>query len=81
MLSATERAWLDGYHARVRRDVRPAVDDADQRWLDAATAALALRQEAASFPISFSHSSSVKTATPCFLASASFEPAPGPATT
>ena len=31
--------------------------------------------------ISFSHSSSVSTATPCFLASASFEPAPGPATT
>src|SRR5882762_2204992 len=32
-------------------------------------------------PISFSHSSSISTATPCFLASASFEPAPGPATT
>ncbi len=32
-------------------------------------------------PISFSHSSSVSTVTPCFLASASFEPAPGPATT
>ena len=31
--------------------------------------------------ISFSHSSSVSTFTPCFLASASFEPAPGPATT
>jgi hypothetical protein len=32
-------------------------------------------------PISFSHSSSVSTVTPSFLASASFEPAPGPATT
>src|ERR1035437_5651798 len=32
-------------------------------------------------PIRSSHSSSVSTATPCFLASASFEPAPGPATT
>jgi hypothetical protein len=32
-------------------------------------------------PTSFSHSSSVKTSTPCFFASASFEPAPGPATT
>src|ERR1700722_8173124 len=32
-------------------------------------------------PTSFSHSSSVNTATPCFFASASFEPAPGPATT
>src|SRR5882757_1649632 len=30
-------------------------------------------------PISFNHSSSVSTGTPCFLASASFEPAPGPA--
>ena len=29
----------------------------------------------------FAHSSSVKTMTPSFLASASFEPAPGPATT
>jgi uncharacterized protein DUF3309 len=31
--------------------------------------------------MSFAHSSSVKTVTPSFLASASFEPAPGPATT
>ena len=30
---------------------------------------------------SFSHSSSLSTLTPCFLASFSFEPAPGPATT
>jgi DHA1 family bicyclomycin/chloramphenicol resistance-like MFS transporter len=32
-------------------------------------------------PTIFSHSSSVSTVTPCFFASASFEPAPGPATT
>jgi len=32
-------------------------------------------------PTSFNHSSSVNTVTPCFCASASFEPAPGPATT
>ena len=32
-------------------------------------------------PTSLNHSSSVSVATPCFLASASFEPAPGPATT
>jgi hypothetical protein len=31
-------------------------------------------------PISASHSSSLSTATPCFCASASFDPAPGPAT-
>ena len=30
-------------------------------------------------PINSSHSSSVSTVTPCFLASASFDPAPGPA--
>src|ERR1700754_3902450 len=32
-------------------------------------------------PISFNHSSSLITLTPCFSASFSFEPAPGPATT
>src|SRR5947209_15805865 len=33
------------------------------------------------YSISFSHSSSLITFTPCFSASFSFEPAPGPATT
>ena len=32
-------------------------------------------------PTSSNHSSSVSVATPCFFASASFDPAPGPATT
>ncbi|MDU6668005.1 MAG: aminopeptidase P family protein [Bradyrhizobium sp.] len=40
MLSAEERAWLDAYHARVRETVRPALDEADQHWLDQATAPL-----------------------------------------
>ena len=40
-----------------------------------------LTEKTAYREISFSHSSSVSTFTPCFLASASFEPAPGPATT
>ena len=40
MLSADERAWLDAYHARVKAAVRGALDEADQRWLDQATAAL-----------------------------------------
>jgi Xaa-Pro aminopeptidase len=40
MLSAQELAWLDDYHARVRNEVRPHVDDDTKAWLDAATAAL-----------------------------------------
>jgi Xaa-Pro aminopeptidase len=40
MLSSEERAWLDAYHARVNAAVRSALDDADQHWLDQATAAL-----------------------------------------
>jgi Xaa-Pro aminopeptidase len=40
MLSGEERAWLDAYHARVNSAVRGALDAADQRWLDQATAAL-----------------------------------------
>ncbi|MGJ5181589.1 aminopeptidase P family protein [Bradyrhizobium oligotrophicum] len=40
MLSAEERAWLDAYHARVRDIVRASLDEADQHWLDQATAPL-----------------------------------------
>jgi Xaa-Pro aminopeptidase len=40
MLSGEERAWLDAYHAQVNAAVRDALDDADQRWLDEATAPL-----------------------------------------
>jgi len=40
MLSSEERAWLDAYHARVNAAVRSALDDADQPWLDQATATL-----------------------------------------
>ncbi|MGY3447694.1 aminopeptidase P family protein [Bradyrhizobium sp. USDA 4353] len=40
MLSAEERAWLDAYHARVKETVRAALDEADQLWLDQATAPL-----------------------------------------
>ncbi|MBR0869255.1 aminopeptidase P family protein [Bradyrhizobium tropiciagri] len=40
MLSADELAWLNDYHARVNRTVRPHLDDATKLWLDAATAPL-----------------------------------------
>ncbi|MGY4472999.1 aminopeptidase P family protein [Bradyrhizobium sp. USDA 3364] len=41
MLSGAELAWLNDYHARVARTVRPHLDDnATKLWLDEATAAL-----------------------------------------
>ena len=40
MLSEGELAWLNTYHARVKDEVRPSLDDATKRWLDEATAAL-----------------------------------------
>jgi Xaa-Pro aminopeptidase len=40
MLSKDELDWLNTYHARVNREVRGQLDEADKLWLDAATAAL-----------------------------------------
>ena len=40
MLSPAEIEWLNAYHARVNREVRAYLDDADKQWLDAATAAV-----------------------------------------
>jgi Xaa-Pro aminopeptidase len=41
MLSEAELTWLNDYHARVRAEVRPHLDDdAMKLWLDEATAAL-----------------------------------------
>ncbi|QQO20100.1 aminopeptidase P family protein [Bradyrhizobium diazoefficiens] len=40
MLSRDELAWLNAYHARVRAEVRPALDEATKAWLDQATAEL-----------------------------------------
>jgi Xaa-Pro aminopeptidase len=40
-LSHSELDWLNDYHARVRREVRPHVDEATKLWLDAATEPLA----------------------------------------
>jgi Xaa-Pro aminopeptidase len=38
MLSETERDWLNAYHARVRNEVRPHLDEAGRRWVNEATA-------------------------------------------
>ena len=38
MLSNDELDWLNAYHARVRAEVRPALDEATKAWLDQATA-------------------------------------------
>jgi Xaa-Pro aminopeptidase len=42
MLGGEELSWLNEYHARVRHEVRPHVDEATKVWLDAATAPLSL---------------------------------------
>ena len=42
MLDGEELSWLNDYHARVRHEVRPHVDEATKEWLDAATAPLSL---------------------------------------
>jgi Xaa-Pro aminopeptidase len=41
ILDVGERAWLDAYHARVRKTLSSLVDDATRAWLDTATAPLA----------------------------------------
>ena len=40
MLSPAEIEWLNAYHARVNKEVRAHLDEADKQWLDAATAPL-----------------------------------------
>jgi Xaa-Pro aminopeptidase len=37
LLTAEERAWLDAYHARVRKALTPLVDSATRGWLKKAT--------------------------------------------
>ena len=41
LLTAEERAWVDGYHAEVARRIGPQLDDEARRWLDQVTAPLA----------------------------------------
>ena len=40
MLNRDELAWLNAYHARVRAEVGPALDEVTKAWLDQATAEL-----------------------------------------
>ena len=40
MLSAAELAWLNAYHARVRKVLSPLADQSARAWLKAATAKL-----------------------------------------
>jgi Xaa-Pro aminopeptidase len=40
-ISKQELAWINAYHARVREEIRPLVDEATKVWLDAATAPMA----------------------------------------
>lgn len=40
LLSETERAWVDAYHARVRRDLAPLLDGTAKSWMEAAAAPL-----------------------------------------
>jgi Xaa-Pro aminopeptidase len=40
-ISRDELDWVNDYHARVRREVRPHLDEATKLWLDAATEPLA----------------------------------------
>ena len=37
MLTAKERNWIDGYHARVQEVLSPLLDEATRTWLGAAT--------------------------------------------
>jgi Xaa-Pro aminopeptidase len=40
LLTPVERHWVDAYHARVRAEIGPQLDDAARAWLAAATAPL-----------------------------------------
>ena len=44
LMDAEEIAWLDAYHARVRKTLSPLVDAPTRRWLTQATRRLAPRK-------------------------------------
>ena len=37
MLGADEKAWLNGYHAKVRETLGPLVDEGTKAWLEKVT--------------------------------------------
>ncbi len=37
LMSGDEIGWLNDYHARVRREIYPLLDEATKIWLDRAT--------------------------------------------
>ena len=37
LLTAAEISWIDAYHARVREEVGPRLDEATRAWLERAT--------------------------------------------
>lgn len=41
LLSPEEIDWLDAYHARVREEIAPQLDEEARAWLEQATAPLA----------------------------------------
>jgi Xaa-Pro aminopeptidase len=45
LLDPDEIAWLDNYHARVRKTLSPLVDPSTRRWLKEATRRLARKKE------------------------------------
>jgi Xaa-Pro aminopeptidase len=43
LLDAKEIAWLDAYHARVRKEISPLVEAGARRWLATATRRIGAR--------------------------------------
>jgi Xaa-Pro aminopeptidase len=41
LLDRDEKAWLNAYHARVRKTLSPKLDTKSRKWLARATAAIA----------------------------------------
>ena len=40
LLNLEEMAWLNSYHARVRREIAVSLEGTDRAWLEQATAAV-----------------------------------------
>src|SRR5205085_6046425 len=81
---AEDREQLPGVHDRRQAGRRIAEEDGRLYWSAGEQRRGAIDRRVARRyfpPTSLNQSSSVSTLTPCLLASASFEPAPGPATT